>query len=168
MIPPFLIIKSESQNEFDEIANYLMNSYGVKNDYSLFRLSEIEVYWNSPTHNDNSTYNRKHVDPNSGEWFFHYSGVDIALKSDKLQGHGGILIRRVYCLAEKKTYKGPLVCAMKLFSGNNAFKKSEMPMLIEYPFKHETISKSPRIGLGKNAKEGNTDTLEYRYTIDLK
>ena len=36
-------------------------------------------------------------------------------------GYGGILLRAIYDLKDQKTFKGPLVCVMKLFSGNNAF-----------------------------------------------
>jgi hypothetical protein len=72
-------------------------------------LIEIEFYWASPGHTDNSTYQRNHVDPKHGDWFFHYSGVDIALKNEILDGFGGILIRGIYSLKENKIYKGPMV-----------------------------------------------------------
>jgi len=168
MKPKFLQIETESPSEFDQIANLLMNDYAIENNESLFRLTEIEFYWNSPTHNDNSTYNRNHVNPENGDWFFHYSGVDIALKSEKLKGYGGILIRGIYCLEEKKTYKGPMVCAMKLFSGTNAFSDSIKTKVVEHKFELEELSKTPRIGLGKNAEESGTKLLEYRYTINLE
>jgi len=168
MKPKFLQIETESPSEFDQTANLLMNDYAIENNESLFRLTEIEFYWNSPTHNDNSTYNRNHVNPENGDWFFHYSGVDIALKSEKLKGYGGILIRGIYCLEEKKTYKGPMVCAMKLFSGTNAFSDSIKTKVVEHKFELEELSKTPRIGLGKNAEESGTKLLEYRYTINLE
>jgi hypothetical protein len=168
MKPDFLKIETESSSEFDSIANHLMNDYAIENHESLFRLTEIEFYWNSPTHNDNSTYIRNHVNPENGDWFFHYSGVDIALKSQKLKGHGGILIRGIYCLEENKIYKGPMVCAMKLFSGTNAFSNSIKTKIVEHKFEQKEFFKTPRIGLGKNAEESGTNLLEYRYTIELK
>lgn len=168
MKPYFLKIETESTSEFDCIANHLMNDYAIENHDSLFRLTEIEFYWNSPTHNDNSTYIRNHVNPENGDWFFHYSGVDIALKSQNLKGYGGILIRGIYCLEENKIYRGPMVCAMKLFSGTNAFSSSIKTKLIEHKFEQKEFFKTPRIGLGKNAKESGTNLLEYRYTIELK
>lgn len=164
----FLKIENESPIEFDRIADCLMNDCAIENHESLFRLTEIEFYWNSPTHNDNSTYERKHVNPENGDWFFHYSGVDIALKSQKLNGHGGILIRRIYCIKENMPYKGSMVCAMKLFSGTNAFSHSIKTKIIEHNFEQRKVTKTPRIGLGKNAEESGTKLLEYRYTINPK
>lgn len=168
MTPDFLNIKNESVEEFDKIANRLLNDYGIQNHESLFRITEIEFYWNSPTHIDRSTYSRIHVEPKNGDWFFHYSGVDIALKSPELNGYGGILIRGIYSLMEKKVFKGPMVCAMKLFSGTNAFSTSIGTRIVEHKFEKKEFFKTPRVGLGKNAEESGTKELEYRYTIDVK
>lgn len=168
MNPNFLRIEAETPEEFDTIANHLMNDYAIENHESLFRLTEIEFYWNSPTHNDSSTYNRNHVNPDNGDWFFHYSGVDIALKNERLEGYGGILIRGVYCIAERKTYSGPMVCAMKLFSGTNAFSSSIKTRIVKHSFDAKELTKTPRKGLGKNAEESGTTLLEYRYTINPK
>jgi hypothetical protein len=163
----FLKIENETIDEFDSIAEKLLNHYAIQNHESLYRLTEIEFYWNSPTHSDESTYKRKHTDPENGDWFFHYSGVDIALKSEKLNGHGGILIRSVYCEKDQKVYKGPMVCAMKLFSGTSAFAKSIETRIVKHQFETRSIRKTPRVGLGKNAIEGVADLLEYRYKLDL-
>ena len=168
MNPNFLNIRTESISEFDTIADHLLNDYAIENHESLFRLIEIEFYWNSPTHNDNSTYSRKHTNPENGDWFFHYSGVDISLKSQLLKGHGGILIRGIYCLKEDRPYSGPMVCAMKLFSGTNAFSSSIKTKIIPHKFERKEFKKTPRIGLGKNAVESGTKHLEYRYTINFR
>jgi hypothetical protein len=105
------------------------------------------------------------VNPNNGDWFFHYSGVDIALKSEKLNGYGGILIRGIYCINSKKLYKGPMVCAMKLFSGTSAFSESIKTRIIQYEFEKREYTKTPRVGLGNNAIKSNSHLLEYRFTI---
>lgn len=160
-----LKIKSETPSEFERIANSLLNNYAIQNQDSIYRLTEIEFYWNSDTHQDASTYKRKHVDPENGSWFFHYSGVDIALKNEK--GHGGILIRGIFSMKEQKVYRGPMVCAMKLFSGTSVFAESIKTRIIEYQSEVKQINKTPRVGLGKNAINSGTDQLEYRYTIDL-
>lgn len=163
----FLNIEKETEHEFEMIADKLFNNYAVETHESTYRLTEIEFYWTSPKRKDDSTYQRKHVDPNHGDWFFHYSGVDIALKNEEIGGFGGILIRGVYSLKEKKRYKGPMVCAMKLFSGTNAFMDSIKTRVIEYKFDKQKLDKSARIGLGKNAVESGTDKLNYRFTINL-
>lgn len=101
----FLNIEKETEHEFEMIADKLFNNYAVETHESTYRLTEIEFYWTSPKRKDDSTYQRKHVDPNHGDWFFHYSGVDIALKNEEIGGFGGILIRGVYSLKEKKDIK---------------------------------------------------------------
>jgi hypothetical protein len=160
-----LRIEQETNSEFEKIAFELLNNYAIQNHESIYRITEIEFYWNSPTHNDQSTYPRNHVNPNNGDWFFHYSGVDIALKSEKLKGYGGILIRGIHCIKSNKPYKGPMVCAMKLFSGTNAFSESIKTRIIKYEFDKREYTKTPRVGLGKNAIESNSHLLEYRFTI---
>lgn len=162
----FLRIEFETEKEFDKIAHELLNNYAIENHESLYRLIEIEFYWNSPKHKDDSTYQRKRVDPNNGDWFFHYSGVDIALKNEKLGGYGGILIRGVYSLKERQSFKGPMVCAMKLFSGTSAFSESIKTKIVEHEFDKKEIIKRPRLGLGNNAIESGTDLLDYRYSIN--
>jgi len=163
----FLKIKHENKREFEMIANKLFNDFAIQNHESTFRLSEIEFYWTSPNHKDDSTYQRKYVNPNNGDWFFHYSGVDIALRNDEIEGFGGILIRGIYCIEEDKAYKRPMICAMKLFSGTNAFSKSIKTMIVEHKFNKKEINITQRIGLGKNAVESGTDKLNYRFTINL-
>ena len=162
----FLKIDKETESEFELIAEKLLNDCAVENHESVYRIIDIEFYWTSPKHPDKSTYQRNHVEPKHGDCFFHYSGVDIALKNENLGGFGGILIRGIYSLKENKVYNGPMVCAMKLFSGTNAFSNSIQTQIVEYKFNKQIIKKSPRINLGKNAVESGTDKLNYRFTIN--
>lgn len=160
------IIEKETKEEFEQIAKVLFDNYAIVNHQSTFRLIDIEFYWNSKNHPDKSTYERKYVDPKQGEWFFHYSGVDIALKNEKIGGYGGILIRGIYDINEKRPYKGPMICRMKLFSGTSVFSNTIQTQLIGYKFNLNNILSSERIGLGKNAKESGTDKLHYRFYIE--
>jgi len=162
----FLIIEKETKEEFEQIANVLFNKFAIVNHKSTFRIVEIEFYWNSKKHPDKSTYERKYVDPKQGEWFFHYSGVDIALKNEKTGGYGGVLIRGIYDIIEKKKYSGPMICTMKLFSGTSAFNESIKTKLIDYSFKECEIKTKPRKNLGENAKESGTDKLNYNFYIE--
>lgn len=162
----FLTIQNETEDEFEKIAQILFDKYAIQTYNALYRLTEIEFYWNSPNHIDNSTYKRKHVDPKTGDWFFHYSGVDIALKNEKTGGYGGILIRKLYDIEKKTTIKGPMVCAMKLFSETNAFSMSIKTQIVPYKFNKSNIIKGPRFGLGQNAKENGADKLNYAFSID--
>lgn len=162
----FLIIEHETEEEFKEIAQELFNNYAIQNHDSTFRIIEIEFYWNSLSHKDESTYLRKYVDPKQGEWFFHYSGVDIALKNELNGGYGGILIRGIYDIKEHRLYKGPMVSAMKLFSCTNAFSESIKTRIIKHEFRSTKVLNDIRIGLGNNAKQSGTAKLNYRYYID--
>jgi hypothetical protein len=163
----FLKIKEETEQEFRGIAEILFNNFAIQNKESVFRLIEIEFYWNSLSHKDKSTYERKYVDPATGEWFFHYSGVDIALKNEETNGYGGILIRSIYDINSnpKEVFKGPMICAMKLFSGVNAFSYDVFPKILEYKFSREELKQTERIGLGDNAKQNGFDKSRYRFLI---
>lgn len=164
------IIKTEEEKCFERIANDLLKNYAIETHDSIYRFTEIEFYWyDEKHHKDFSTYPRKHVDPNNGEWFFHYSGVDIALKNEN--GHGGILIRGIYDLkpksGEKQYYDGPLVCNMRLFSGLNAFNSSlNIPHIIPYNHLEVKLEQTPRKGLRENAKQNNAHLLPYRFFIE--
>lgn len=151
---------------FERIAKDIFNHYAIETHESLYRITEIEFYWNSENHKDNSTYKRNHVDPKNGEWFFHYSGVDIALKNEI--GYGGILIRAIRDLNnEKLVFKGPMVTAMKIFSGTNAFTNSIKTKLVLHSFNEEEHKVTERKGLGKNAIENGAHKFLYRFLISL-
>jgi hypothetical protein len=162
----FLKITKETEIEFKNIAETLFNKFAIKTKYGIYRLMEIEFYWKSPTHNDESTYKRKYVNPKQGEWFFHYSGVDIALRNDDINGYGGILIRKIQNIENKNDkYNGPMVCAMKLFSGVSAVSKDSFPIIVKYDFPKEEVSNTERVNLGDNAKKGGYDKRKYRFKI---
>ena len=162
----FLNIVTETEEEFETIASMLFDNFAIQTNKTMYRFVEIEFYWNSPNHVDNSTYKRKHVDPKAGDWFFHYSGVDIALKSE--EGRGGILIRKVFDFEKNEHYPGPMVCAMRLFSGTNAFSDSIMTKLVKHSFPTNVkIKNDKRIGLGENAKENGAHEFPYRFFIDI-
>lgn len=163
----FLTIKNENLKEFESIAVTLFDKYVVETKEAKYRLTEIEFYWDSENHKDACTYKRHHIIPKTGEWFFHYSGVDIALENEKLKGYGGILIRSIYNINTKTITKGPLVCAMKLFSGMNAFAGSPCTRMVKTDeFKESVIQRNKRVGLGKNAIADDADKYEYNFTID--
>lgn len=97
--------------------------------------------------------------------------MDIALENKELDGFGGILIRGLYDVKEgekdQRHFKGPLICAMKIFSGMSAFSESKAPEIIKKEFKPLEIIKRPRKGLGKNAEESGTNKLNYNFSIKI-
>ncbi len=162
----FLSIKNPSETKFRVIADKLFHEFAIQTHDSIYRIVELEFYWNSKEHEDGSTYKRIHADPKTGEWFFHYSGVDIALKNEKTGGYGGILIRSVIDIKEdNKLYKGPMVCAMRLFSGTPAFEATIPTSIIPHAFDKKDINLSIRIGIGQNGKINGADQHPYRFFI---
>lgn len=164
----FLKIENETHDEFKEIANMLLNKCAIQTKDSIYRITIIEFYWTSDNHKDNSTYDRRHANPKTGEWFFHYSGVDIALENSALNGHGGILIREIFEINSKKHFKGPQVCAMRLFSGIDAFSGSFSTKIIRFNFSEEKVVESERTGLGNNAMQSGSNKLKYQFRIHPK
>jgi hypothetical protein len=164
----FLVIKGNPEACFENIAEKLFFEYAIEtHSGSVFRITEAEFYWQSDTHEDKSTYERKHADPEMGEWFFHYSGVDISLRDRSANGYGGILIRSIREVTgdKPKTYKGPMVCATRLFSGINAFNGTKVARLVPLTFPKTIVETSGKIGLGKVAKESGADKLQYRFFL---
>jgi hypothetical protein len=161
----FLNIKTETDEEFANIAQTLFDNYAIKTQNTIFRFVEIEFYWQSINHSDGSTYERKYVNPKTGDWFFHYSGVDIALRNDEVKGYGGVLIRSIIDVNTKVIYKGPMICSMKLFSETNAFEESIKTQIIKYDPIISKLIKSERIGLGQNAKKDGSYKLNYRFFL---
>lgn len=52
---------NEAKN-FEEIAANILNECAIKTHDAKYRITEIEFYWTSGKHTDNSTYKRTHVD----------------------------------------------------------------------------------------------------------
>ena len=52
----FLNIVTETEEEFETIASMLFDNFAIQTNKTLYRFVEIEFYWNSPNHVDNSTY----------------------------------------------------------------------------------------------------------------
>ncbi|MCH8554567.1 MAG: hypothetical protein LAT76_05365 [Schleiferiaceae bacterium] len=157
-------VKGEKPN-FETIAEMLFNKCVIKTENATYRFFEIEFYWNAEEHKDESTYKRKHVDPEAGQWFFHYSGVDIAMRNK--HGYGGILIRGLYNIATKERVNGPMVSAMKLFSGSNAFAPGSIQTHVKFVESLDKfdITKGLRKNLGKNAEVHDAHLYEYRFNL---
>jgi hypothetical protein len=159
---------SEFEVEFKAIAEILFSEYAIQTQESTYRITDVEFYWKSKSHPDESVYKRTYVFPNAGEWFFHYTGVDIALKNDE-ESYGGILIRGIYDIGGQKKYTGPMVCAMRLFSGTNAFENMIPTRIIKNitPFPAIEPLQSMRKNLGKNAITHDAHKRQYRFYINV-
>lgn len=143
--------------EFQIIAKKLFEEYQIAKGDVKYDFEEIEFYIYTEKHKDN-----KHVYPRvceAGEWFVHYSGVDLTFKTllegNKITQCGGILVRRI-----KKdgvvSIGGPLRCLMELFNGQDA------PLLVTKEKKEVKFEVTPRIGIKNNNVQ---DERKYRFAI---
>lgn len=55
----FLTINNPSETEFKAIAYKLFHEYAIQTYDSIYRIVELEFYWNHVNHLDGSTYKRK-------------------------------------------------------------------------------------------------------------
>ncbi len=113
-------------NKFEEIAFNLLNNFVIRKGDKLYRMVEIEFYYNL-TDTANITYERI---TEAGEWFNHDFGVDLTFKSDE-NSYGGILLRSIEC--EEKFFYGPIKTRAKLFQFDALGENNEVPMLEYYP-----------------------------------
>ncbi|MCG9910491.1 MAG: hypothetical protein MH137_04240 [Flavobacteriales bacterium] len=164
---------------FDKIAELLMNSICLEVGRSLYRIIEIEFYYNDKNgHNDPYVHNDD-MQLSAGMWYFNGMGLDITIGGDNV--FGGILIRGIRTIEEKPKYiSGPSNVLKELFSKIGdvfSFEKMEgglMGMALREvdsnDFKYEAtkLFKSKRIGLTRKPEDvkGFID-FSYRYLVDV-
>lgn len=94
-----------NENNFDTMANLLLNKSILVINNTEWRISEIEFYYHSNIHPDNYTHKDENQKRN-GEWYFHrqngksykggtYKGLDISCGNEN--NYGGILLRSIEC-----------------------------------------------------------------------
>lgn len=144
--------------EFSDIAKNLFANYQIAKGNTRYDFEEVEFYLYTEKHRDNN-----HVYPRdceAGEWFVHYSGVDLTFQTlkegNKVTQCGGILIRRIKKVGGDSV-GGPLRCLMELFNGQ------EEPILVKKE-KHEIrFEPTPRIGIKNNTMQ---DERQYRFVVN--
>lgn len=156
-------------SSFYNIARELFSNYYILKKYDnakgsgedIYYFQEIEFYLYTKEHKDD-----KNVYPRickTGQWFVHYSGVDIAFET-RLNGKevnqcGGILIRALRKEGTNEIIAGPLRCLMELFNYCNTFPSIE-PKKKKIMFNDEGLKITSRIGI--------SDDKEYRFYIEPK
>lgn len=140
--------------EFQKIAKKLFEKYQIAKGNTRYDFEEIEFYLYTENHKDNN-----HVYPRecqAGEWFVHYSGVDLTFQTlkegNKITQCGGILIRRIKKVGGESV-GGPLRCLMELFNGQ------EEPKLVKKEKQEIRFEATPRIGIKNNNLQ---DERQYR------
>lgn len=149
---------NEASKCFFEIAKKLIGEYQIAKGNTKYDFKEIEFYLYTEKHKDNN-----HIYPrdcHAGEWFIHYSGVDLTFHTlkecNKITQCGGILIRRIKKVGGASV-GGPLRCLMELFNGQ------ETPILVKKEKELVDVKATPRIGI-KN--DNIQDERKYRFVVN--
>jgi hypothetical protein len=159
------IHEEDIDSDFKRIAFDLMNHWVLKIESKMYRISEIEFYLKSDSHNDTYTHGHK-LQQEKERWYFHGSGVDITFGADGF--YGGILIRAIYDFENDYYTYGPLNCVTELFSNVKNIYESNLSFGLipakEFDFIIEKPIASPRIGLNPQRDNKKYEAL-YRFLI---
>lgn len=159
------------QNKCFEIAKTLFENYGVKCGDKAYRFAEIEFYYykkeESGKNNLGIDWNRETYPRNkdAGEFFFHYSGVDICFqchyddieKDNEYGEFGGILIRSLR--DGNKILAGPLFCANVML---NACKEN-IPTLEKADYQQYDLDSTTRCGISSDKDQDKDKKLLLCY-----
>lgn len=166
---------------FGSMAEDLMQNYCIEKKYSnalqteekteTYFFEEIEFYF---YYNDKHADKDKHTDNcnayprlcKKGQWFVHYSGVDIAFETvpnksrDEIVQCGGILIRGLR-KSNDEMIAGPLRCLTELFNYCKSFPEIKK---LETSREIGILINDTRIGI--HDSDGNKDDNRYRYYVN--
>lgn len=128
------------QATFQTIATNLFNNFYIRCGKKIFYFAEVEFYYYKKDvfeHDYDIAYKRKGYE--TGDLFYHLSGVDICFNSNEKE-YGGILVRSLIEISSdsgntnehKKVIAGPMNCVRAML---NACKKQDLvPQLLELTF----------------------------------
>lgn len=165
----FLKLKTKNwEAEFERIATTLCNECILMANEHQFAIVDVEFYYFSEQeHPDPFVYSVSDKNKLMGEWFFHYSGIDITFGCGETRG--GILIRAIkkvnppeYIIGTLKSMYAILTCFPSINSGEGlslSLNQNPNP-------KTERLEKKIRIGLDKDKKKKDVDRYqdkEYRF-----
>lgn len=149
--------QDEIQRYFGEVADHLFKHVAIEAGNDAFTFVEVEFYYykkgvfEGPLFNCTYPRTRK-----AGQFFWHYSGIDICFESIEKDGYfGGILIRSL-----KKNggeiIAGPMRCSDELMNSCN----HELPSLIEYESNQkESILSTIRYGISADKEQQEAQKL---------
>ena len=152
------------ETPFKEIAEMLFQNFHIEKGDIRYDFLEIEYYSSLTDENEKITYKRI---CEAGDWFPHYSGVDIAFKSDEKQ-YGGILIRSLLKTQnnQKEFIAGPLRCSCELFNGLLNVNGNTAPLrLVEHVQEKKNIEYTIRQGIVSDKKSNKKFCAYLEYDI---
>lgn len=159
------INESNIDSDFQRIAFDLMNRWILKVESKVYRITEIEFYFKSESHNDEYTH-RHNLQMEKERWYFHGSGIDITFGANGF--YGGILIRAIYDFTSDNYIYGPLNCLTELFSNIDFVYEKNISFGLAKAnptdFEIDKPIAAPRVGLNSEKDKGKYDSL-YRFLI---
>ncbi len=153
---------SDLQQYFDEVASYLFHHVGIIAGKDIFTFVEVEFYYyKKGVFNGrlfNCTYPRSR---SAGQFFWHYSGIDICFDSDEEKEiFGGILIRSLMKNG-KEIIAGPMRCSDEIMNSC----VNELPRLDESLNNPcEELKQTIRFGIAAD-KEQSGQRLQFCYYV---
>ncbi len=158
------------QPYFADVAKYLFNNVAIGAGEDRYTFVEIEFYYYRKGKEGergifegprfNCTYPRTR---RAGQFFWHYSGLDICFESKESEQYfGGILIRSLM-KNDKDIMAGPMRCSDELLNSCG----DKLPSLIDYeaPLEIKTIH-TTRYGITADLEQDNNDIF-LGYYIEL-
>ena len=153
----FLI--NPNKEQFPFVAKEIINGFIICKENIRYSFAEVEFYYYGKDQKDSHTYIRR---CKAEEWFFHYSGVDIAFETKEESNipyqFGGILIRSIIKHEgekENELIAGPLRCLQEIFNGCKEFPTIEE----KHPRSCHEVGQNTRYGIGN-------DRNNYRFFIN--
>lgn len=172
-----------SPDNFDQVADHLINNLVLVVDHKYYRFLELEFYLYNSEHPDLFCHNNE-MQLTLGKWYFHrstksanssyrsgtYKGLDLTFGSNNFKGqkqYGGILIRSLKSLDTGEVIEGPCRCVNHILKDLNIQDIETLASNID--LKITTIDslyigsylnlkqlfyvKGPRVGLSFNRKD---------------
>jgi len=163
----FTINEEKIEEDFQRIANDLLNNWILKVGNALYRITEIEFYYSGNSHKDSYIHGHE-LQQQKGKWYFHGSGIDITFGDGNT--YGGILIRAIYKInkGEEIYFYGPLNCVQELFVNfptifNTEINFGLIPVNEDQIVKEKVIC-APRVGLN-STKNPEMWNKYYRFLV---
>lgn len=167
------------------IGKELVKNYGLRINGQLFQLAEIEMYFHSEAHPDNSTHKHERQLEN-GVWYFHRrgnsyiggprKGLDLTFGNKEKGEYFGVLIRAIKSVNEDKYIYGPSLTvdfileqtkrSMTQLEAKTAAENSYLTLVKLDPSVDTPIYEAPRRGLNKDTALSYFDS-PYRILSNL-
>lgn len=145
---------------FTRVADRLFKEVAIQAGETTFTFAEIEFYYYNKDVFEGPMYNCTYPrTKHAGQFFWHYSGMDICFESsEENRCFGGILIRSIK--KDGEIIAGPMRCSDEIMNSC----KDEMPRLVDRETGCESPVSTIRYGIEAD-KTDNKAGMKLRYYI---